>query len=141
MITIIIPLYNSEKTILPLLESIDKQDYKNVDVMVVDDCSTDGSLEIVSDYKGSVPLEILKMPENSGPAAARNLGASKAKGDILFFLDSDLLLEDNALKNVHEFFKNPEAKTTAAPPPKPERSASKEATIVLLSLPGVISNI
>jgi len=103
-------MYNSERTIIPLLDSIGRQDLKEFEVIIVDDGSTDNSLDIVEKYNGSFNIETLRMPQNSGPAAARNYAASRAKGDILFFLDSDLYLEDGALKNVAEFFKDPTAK-------------------------------
>jgi glycosyltransferase involved in cell wall biosynthesis len=110
MISIIIPMYNAQKTILSLLDSIDKQKFRDFEVIVIDDSSTDKSSQIVEGFKGSYTLNLLRVQENSGPAAARNLGSAKAKGDILFFLDSDLFLEEDAIRNVSEFFKDPESK-------------------------------
>jgi len=110
MISIIIPMFNAEKTILPLLESIDKQNFKDFEVIIVDDCSNDNSPQIVKDYQNSYQINFYTMETNSGPATARNFGVKKAKGDVLFFLDSDLYIENNALQNIDNFFQALDAK-------------------------------
>jgi len=110
MISIIIPMYNAQKTILELLKSIEKQNFHDLEVLIVDDCSNDRSVNLVDGFKASYRLTVLKMGKNSGPAVARNHGARKANGDILLFLDSDLFLEEDVLKNVSKFFENPESK-------------------------------
>jgi len=90
-VSVIVPAYNSEKTISTLLKSLKKQNYKGTfEVIVVDDGSNDKTAEI-SENKGAVVLR----QKNAGPAKARNLGAKKAKGEILLFTDADCEPEKN----------------------------------------------
>src|ERR1700683_5126974 len=91
-ISIIIPNYNSEKTISKTLNSIISQKMHNFEIIVVDDCSTDNSLQIISQYP---KVNIIKNNKNHGPAYTRNKGIKNATGDILFFVDSDVYLEKN----------------------------------------------
>ena len=103
-ISVIIPMYNSQGTIGKCLKSLYNSTYKDFECVVVDDCSTDNSVRIAKKF----PCKIIKLKKNSGPAKARNVGAEKAKGDILFFTDSDVLLNDDALeKTAARFKKNP----------------------------------
>ncbi|NLN66442.1 MAG: glycosyltransferase family 2 protein [Clostridiaceae bacterium] len=104
LVSIIIPNYNSQKTIKYCLDAIYKQDYENYEVIVVDDCSTDKSVEIIKTY----PCKLVSTPKNLKVAAARNLGVKYSKGKILFFVDSDVQLHPDAVSNlVKEFEKDP----------------------------------
>ncbi|MEK6899479.1 MAG: glycosyltransferase family 2 protein [Nanoarchaeota archaeon] len=88
LVSVIIPTYNEEKDISQCLDSIEKQSYGNIETIVVDDGSTDKTREIVSRYK-----KVRIVPQNhQGPGAARNLGAKKAKGEILVLIDADMIL-------------------------------------------------
>jgi len=100
MISIIIPVYNSEKTIKRCLESIYQSQYRYFEVIVIDDGSTDTSLEIVRKY----PAKIIKLDKHKGCAFARNKGTQKAKREILFFVDSDILLKPDTLNKITETF-------------------------------------
>ena len=92
MVSVIIPAYNAEKTISNCLDSIMKQDCtEEYEVIVVDDGSTDSTPNIVSEYKN---VRLIRQ-KNSGPASARNEGASRAKGDIILYTDSDCFTEYN----------------------------------------------
>ncbi|NLW46960.1 MAG: glycosyltransferase family 2 protein [Firmicutes bacterium] len=105
LVSVIVPSYNSEKTIRLCLEAIYKQDYKNYEVIVVDDCSKDNSRKIIEEF----PCKLLTTPCNSKVAAVRNLGVKHAAGNILFFVDSDVKLFPNAITNlVKELQKSPE---------------------------------
>lgn len=85
--SIIIPCYNAKKTILTTIESVINQTYKALEIIVVDDQSTDDSIALIT---ASFPsIKIYKTTENKGPSAARNLGWQVAKGDYVAFLDSD----------------------------------------------------
>ena len=107
MISIIIPTYNSSMFMPNLLDSIFKQAVNDMEVLIVDDCSTDNTIEIANKY----PVRVIQMATNSGPAKARNLGVIEAKGDIIFFLDSDVLVLDGTIKEVENYFnQNPDAK-------------------------------
>ena len=91
MISVIIPTYNEESVILDCLTSLAKQTYKDYEIIVVDDGSTDKTLEIVKNVK-------ILQQKHLGPGAGRNLGAKSAKGDILVFVDADMTFDENFLK-------------------------------------------
>jgi glycosyltransferase involved in cell wall biosynthesis len=86
LVSVIIPVFNSEKFILESLNSVSLQTYDNMEIIVVDDGSTDSSVEKISNYCNSIC--ILKQT-NKGPGSARNVGVHFAKGDYIAFLDSD----------------------------------------------------
>lgn len=92
-VTIGIPLYNSLQYISQTLLSALDQSYPNIEILVVDDCSTDGSLAIVKNLQHSHPsgsrIRILEQPFNKGVSAARNRIIEEATGCFLYFLDSD----------------------------------------------------
>ena len=94
MISIIIPVYNSEKYINRALDSVFSQNYKNIEVIIVNDGSTDETLNIIKQNKYFNKLKIFNQ-KNLGSTAARNKGAEVANGNWLAFLDSD----DYWLKN------------------------------------------
>ena len=83
--SIIIPNYNNAEWLDKCLESIMKQTYKNYDVIVIDDCSTDNSVEIIEKY----PVALFQAKEKAFNGGARNMGISLATGDYILFLDSD----------------------------------------------------
>jgi GT2 family glycosyltransferase len=95
LVSVIIPNYNYERTLGHCIRAAQQQDYPRLEVIVVDDCSTDGSLRIAEESGAHV----VRTPVNSRVATARNLGAATARGDILFFVDSDLALEPGAVAN------------------------------------------
>lgn len=99
-ITVIIPVYNGGKFLHQCLDAIFSSTYKSFDVIVVDDCSTDDSADI-SRGKGA---RILTTERQSGPAAARNLAAQTAPGEILMFVDADVVVEPETLAKVAEHF-------------------------------------
>jgi glycosyltransferase involved in cell wall biosynthesis len=102
MISIVIPTYNASGFMLGLLDSIFNQAVNDMEVIIVDDCSTDNTVEIVKKY----PVRIIQMETNAGPAVARNRGVKEAAGDIIFFLDSDVLVLDGTIKEVEDYFNN-----------------------------------
>lgn len=86
VISVIIPAYNSAPWISETIRSVLDQSLMPCEVLVVDDGSTDGTAEVVSTFPA--PVRVMRQ-QNAGPAAARNLGASLAKGDWFAFLDAD----------------------------------------------------
>lgn len=100
MISVIIPLYNKESTIKASIESVLTQSYKDIEVIIVDDGSTDNSVAVVETI--SDKRLILIRQKNSGPGAARNAGAKQAKGEWIVFLDADDGLCEKALQTMHE---------------------------------------
>ena len=99
--SVIIPTYNEEKDIRECLESLEKQTYKNFEVIVVDDGSTDKTLEVIQNEIKRKRLKIsLFKQKHQGPGAARNLGSKNAKGEILVFVDADMTFDKEYLKNL-----------------------------------------
>lgn len=94
-VAVIVPNYNKRKTLRACLESIYAQTYRPAEVIVVDDVSTDGSLEIARRF----PCTIVESPRNQGPAGARNLGVASSTAPLLFFVDSDTALAPDAIRN------------------------------------------
>jgi len=95
-ISVIIPVYNGAKFLPDCLRALTSQSYSSYEVIVVDDCSTDNSAAISHEFGAKV----LKMPLQSGPAGARNLGAQAARGVILFFVDADVVVKPDTLERV-----------------------------------------
>lgn len=92
-ISVIIPTYNEKDSILDCLKSLDKQNLKDFEVIVIDDGSTDETQKLIENYKANnYSLSLLKQ-NHQGPASARNLGASQAMGDILVFVDADMTFD------------------------------------------------
>ncbi len=102
--SVIIPLYNNEKYIEQCIESVLQQDYHNYEVIIINDDSTDNSLELCNKYK-SDKIKIYSI-KNHGLSYARNLGVSKASGDYILFLDSDDYYNCNFLTDLNEQIKN-----------------------------------
>ncbi len=94
-ISVIIPLYNAEKYLSQALESVLIQQPHPYEIIVVDDCSTDGSVEVAEKFTDKVTL--IRRDSNKGCGAARNLGIKHATGDFLAFLDADDLWSNNKL--------------------------------------------
>ena len=90
LVSIILPCFNARNTIVRCLRSIAEQSYKNFELLLCNDCSTDGSIESArSEYRG-VNFRVLNTESNSGgPAVPRNLGIKEANGDYIAFLDAD----------------------------------------------------
>jgi glycosyltransferase involved in cell wall biosynthesis len=88
-ISIIIPVYNSEKYLRACLDSALAQTLEDIEILCVDDGSKDGSADIIRDYQKRTDRIVLLQQENRGAAAARNRGLERAEGEYIFFLDSD----------------------------------------------------
>lgn len=100
MLSVIIPFYNSQKTLKDCLESIYKSGYKDFEVIAVDDYSTDNSGAIARRF----PCRLLNA-DKKGEVYARNKGRESARGDILVFVDSDAVLRRDSLKRIYENFR------------------------------------
>ncbi len=92
-VSIIIPNYQGGTTIGRCLEAVFASTYRNFEVIVVDDCSRDNSIEVIKSF----PCRLIRLESHGGAAQARNIGATKSRGDILFFTDSDCILQKNTL--------------------------------------------
>ena len=94
VVSIIIPTYNEEKDIEECIRTLLKQNYKDKEIIVVDDGSSDRTVEIVKKFK---KVKLIK-GEHKGTGFSRNLGARKAKGKILVFVDADMAFPKNYLQ-------------------------------------------
>ena len=105
--TVIIPAFNAESTMGKCLEALAGQKTKKeFEVIVVDDGSKDKTKKIAKEFK-KIPVVLLEQ-NHAGPAKARNLGARKAKGTIIIFLDSDCIARENWLEEILKPFENKE---------------------------------
>lgn len=102
LVSIIIPVYNSEKYIKKCLDSIINQTYKNLEVITINDGSTDDSLKILESYKKKFTVVKVYSQENSGIAKTRNKGIELASGKYLMFIDNDDFIDE---KYVETFVK------------------------------------
>lgn len=93
LVSVIVPVYNGQRYLEATLKSIFDQDYEPVEIIVVDDGSTDGTAEIVKSY----PVVRYIYQNNQGPSAARNTGIAAAQGEMIAFLDADDLWLPNKL--------------------------------------------
>jgi len=87
-VSVIIPTYNREKTILRALQSVLDQTYTNIEVLVIDDGSTDGTADIVNGVSDE-RIKYIVLEKNGGPSNARNVGVQMAEGEWIAFQDSD----------------------------------------------------
>lgn len=109
LISIIVPAYNSEKTIKKCIDSLLGIDYANYEVFIVDDGSTDNTKNILSGYKDKITII---ENQHSGPSRCRNIAASKAKGDFLAFTDIDCITGKDWIKELLRGFINDKVAAT-----------------------------
>lgn len=102
LISIIIPIYNVEKYIANCLESVYQQTYQDIEVILVNDCTPDSSMEIAKSiadkYKNKYPTLIINHEQNKGVSESRNSGMKVAKGDYIYFIDSDDEITPNCIE-------------------------------------------
>lgn len=104
LVSIITPTYNCSKFIGATIESVLSQTYKNFEMIIVDDASTDDTESVVKSYKDR-RIKYIKLKTNSGPAVARNTAMEEAKGKYMAFLDSDDLWVPSKLEKQIKFIK------------------------------------
>lgn len=97
-LSIVIPMYNEERYIGRCLHSLLEQTIKPYEIILIDDGSTDNTILKVKTYQNMYPNIKLYLQQHKGPGVARNFGAKKAKGDILIFVDADMLFHKDYLK-------------------------------------------
>lgn len=95
LVSVVVPVYNEEKCIEFCLSSLLNQSYKDTEIIVVDDGSTDGSVNIVQKYN----VKLLQQ-KHKGPGAARNLGVKHAQGKVLVFADADMRYSGKYIENL-----------------------------------------
>lgn len=100
IVSVIVPVYNVEQYLAKCVESILCQTYHNLDIILINDGSTDKSLEIAQSFVD--PRIRIINKENSGQSDCRYLGYHESKGDFLFFMDSDDTLDSNAIRDLYD---------------------------------------
>lgn len=107
LVSIITPMYNSENFILKTIESVVNQTYSNWELLLIDDGSTDNTIQIVEGFKQKYSnIRLLQNSTNLGAAQSRNKGIIEAKGDYIAFLDADDLWKPNKLDQQIQFMQN-----------------------------------
>ncbi len=101
-VSVIVPVYNAQSYLRQCLDSITGQTLREIEIFCVDDGSTDGSAQILEEYKGrDSRLHVIRQ-ENAGAGAARNRGLAEASGEYLSFLDADDFFEPDMLERAYE---------------------------------------
>ena len=104
LISIIVPIFNSSSYLDKCIRSIIEQEYDRIEVVLIDDGSTDNSFEICEEWAKKDKRIILVKTSNNGQGSARNLGVSLCHGEYVFFVDSDDWIEKNTLSYLSLFF-------------------------------------
>jgi glycosyltransferase involved in cell wall biosynthesis len=107
-VSVIIPAFNAANTIEDLIKSLINQSFSRdkIEIIVVDDCSKDNTLEIITKLKKEYHLNLYSHEVNKGLAAARNTGIRNSSGKILIFIDADMVVHDNYIENHVNFHNN-----------------------------------
>lgn len=130
LVSIITPLYNSEKFIEETIKSVLNQTYNNWEMLIVDDCSTDSGVEIVEKYqKKDNRIKLLKNNMNVGVSKTRNKAINLSKGKYIAFLDSDDLWRKNKLEKQIGFMENKNIMLSYTTYRKINEDGSKRGTI------------
>ncbi len=101
LISVIVPVYNVEKYLRRSLESVINQTYKNLEIIIVDDGSTDNSGKICDEYKEKDSRISVIHKQNAGQGAARNIGLDTCSGKYVYFHDSDDWMDDDCIESLH----------------------------------------
>jgi len=107
-ISVVMPAYNRAKSIGATIASVLEQDFSDFELLVIDDCSSDRTVEVVASI-ADPRIRTIRQAENSGPSAARNRGVHEARASLISFIDSDDRFLPHKLGYVHRYFEeNPE---------------------------------
>ncbi len=106
LVSVIIPAYNCAPTLPVSIESLKGQTYNNLEIIVVDDASTDDTEKIIGSRDD---IQFIRQPENRGAGAARNTGAKAAKGEVLLFAEADGYYDDDYVEKILRYLHVPEA--------------------------------
>jgi glycosyltransferase involved in cell wall biosynthesis len=104
LVSIIVPTYNSEKFIIDTIQSVQNQSYKNWEVILVDDCSSDNTVAMIIEMvEKDNRIQVFRLNKNLGTGVARNKGISNANGRYIAFLDADDLWKSDKLQKQIDF--------------------------------------
>ena len=105
-VTIGIPVYNVEKYVRPMIESVLSQSFQSIEILVCDDCGTDASIDIIRHYQQThtrgKDIRIVRQPQNGGLGRARNRIIDETSGKFLYFLDGDDTIAPNTIELLHK---------------------------------------
>ena len=99
LVSVIVPVYNVETYIDACLNSITQQTYKNLEIIVVEDCSTDDSRQVIDSHLIDKRIKFIQHSKNQGLSSARNTGIEAATGEYLIFVDSDDIIDIRLIEN------------------------------------------
>lgn len=117
LVTISIPIFKCEKFIIRCLDSVKSQTYKNIEIILVNDCTPDNSMFLIRNFmeaNSELNIKIIEHTENSGLSVVRNNGIKAATGDYLFFLDSDDEITPDCIRLLVENAKKTDAQIIIA---------------------------
>lgn len=105
-ISIVVAVYNAEKTLKKCIESLLNQTYENTEIILVNDCSKDNSLDICKEYSKTYNnVKVISNEKNSGVSATRNNGINNSTGEYICFVDSDDYVESNYIEVLYSSYK------------------------------------
>ena len=102
-VSIIVPVYNAGRFLEQTLQSVFQQDFTDWELLLVNDCSTDNSIEIIRRHEDDKRIRLINLDKNGGAAVARNQGIALAKGRYIAFLDSDDIWKSDKLSKQVDF--------------------------------------
>lgn len=112
MISIIVPVYNAASYLIETMENVRQQTFADWELLLVNDCSTDNSVDVIEKYKMEYPklsIHLIEMEKNGGAAEARNAGIKAAKGQYIAFLDADDIWQKEKLEKELAFLQKKKA--------------------------------
>ena len=111
LVTVVIPCFNTEKFLKRCIDSILNQTYKHIEIIAIDDCSTDNTFEVLTNVLTNVGVDtkIIRNETNSGVHFSRNIGISLAKGKWIYFIDSDDYIDPLTFEKMLDFNNEPDA--------------------------------
>lgn len=115
LVSVIVPVYNVEKYLEKCLESIAKQSYKNLQIILVDDGSTDASPQICDAFANRDNRVVVYHNENHGPGYSRNYGIDRSEGDLIMFVDSDDWVDEDYVMDLVQAITETESDIAISP--------------------------
>ena len=109
LISVIVPIYNTEKYLVECIESIREQTYSNIEIILVDDGSTDASIEICDEFSKKDSRVRVFHKENEGSVVAKNFGIQQSKGEYIILVDSDDTVSDKMIEVLYTHIKEKNA--------------------------------
>lgn len=97
-VSVIIPVYLGALTMPPVMKALYESTYRDFEVVIVNDCSPDNTLEVLASMADEYPYRLVDFEENMGVSKARNAGAREARGEIILFIDADCIVQPDTIE-------------------------------------------